>query len=97
MIKKKKILKKEWLKLKEKRNSEFLEELFEFYNIKTTNKKGIWIKENDKLVKYNFKLEKLEDEEDYNLGVTRMLDPNNKPCGTMKELALEFGVDYDEL
>ena len=42
-------------------------------------------------------LEKLEDMEDYNLGVTRMLDPNNKPCGTMKELASEFGIDYDEL
>jgi hypothetical protein len=42
-------------------------------------------------------LEKLEDAEDYNLGVTRILDPNNKPCGTMKELASEFGIDYDEL
>lgn len=42
-------------------------------------------------------LEKLEDTEDYILGVTRMLDPNNKPCGTMKELASEFGIDYDEL
>jgi len=42
-------------------------------------------------------LEKLEDTEDYNLGVTRILDPNNKPCGTMKELASEFGIDYDEL
>lgn len=52
MRKKKKILKKDFLKLKEKRNSKFLDDLFEFYNIKTTNKKGIWVKENDKLVKY---------------------------------------------
>lgn len=52
MRKKKKILKKDFLKLKEKRNSKFLDNLFEFYNIETTNKKGIWIKENDKLVKY---------------------------------------------
>ena len=53
---KKKILKKDFLKLKEKRNSKFLDNLFEFYNIKTTNKKGIWIKDNNKLVKY--KIEK---------------------------------------
>ena len=52
MRKKKKILKKDFLKLKEKRNGKFLDDLFEFYNIKTTNKKGIWIKENNKLVKY---------------------------------------------
>lgn len=45
-------MKKDFLKLKEKRNSKFLDNLFEFYNIETTNKKGIWIKENDKLVKY---------------------------------------------
>lgn len=56
MKKKKKILKKDFLKLKEKRNNKFLDNLFEFYNIKTTNKKGIWIKENNKLVKY--KIEK---------------------------------------
>ena len=52
MRKKKQILKKDFLQLKEKINSKFLDNLFEFYNIKTTNKKGIWIKENDKLVKY---------------------------------------------
>ena len=57
MRKKKKILKKDFLKLKEKRNSKFLDNLFEFYNIKTTNKKGIWIKDNNKLVKY--KIEKV--------------------------------------
>ena len=42
-------------------------------------------------------LERLEDMEDYNLAVARMLDPHNRPCGTMKELASEFGIDYDEL
>lgn len=42
-------------------------------------------------------LERLEDMEDYNLAVVRMLDPNNRSCGTMKELASEFGIDYDEL
>lgn len=52
MRKKKKILKKDFFKLREKRNSKFLDNLFEFYNIETTNKKGIWIKENNKLVKY---------------------------------------------
>lgn len=55
MRKKKKILKKDFLKLKEKRNSKFLDDLFEFYNIKTTNKKGIWIKDNNKLVKYKIR------------------------------------------
>lgn len=52
MRKKKKMLKKDFFKLKEKRNSKFLDNLFEFYNIETTNKKGIWVKENNKLVKY---------------------------------------------
>ena len=42
-------------------------------------------------------LERLEDMEDYNLAVARMLDPNNRPYGTMKELASEFGIDYDKL
>ena len=52
MTKKKKKLKKYFLKLKEKRNSKFLDDLFKFYNIETTKKKGIWIKKDDKLVKY---------------------------------------------
>ena len=42
-------------------------------------------------------IEDLEDEEDYKLALERINDPNNKPCGTLKELAAEFGIDYDEL
>ena len=42
-------------------------------------------------------IEDLEDEEDYKLAGERINDPNNKPCGTLNELAAEFGIDYDEL
>ena len=42
-------------------------------------------------------IENLEDEEDYKLALERINDPNNKPCGTLNELAAEFGIDYDEL
>ena len=42
-------------------------------------------------------IEDLEDEEDYKLAVERINDSNNKTCGTLKELATEFGIDYDEL
>ena len=42
-------------------------------------------------------IENLEDEEDYKLALERINDPNNKPCGTLNELATEFGIDYDEL
>ena len=42
-------------------------------------------------------IESLEDEEDYKLALERINDPNNKPCGTLNELAAEFGIDYDEL
>ena len=42
-------------------------------------------------------IEDLEDEEDYKLAVERINDPNNKTCGTLNELAAEFGIDYDEL
>lgn len=42
-------------------------------------------------------LEKIEDEEDYMLGEKRMLDPNNKPNGNIRELAEEYGIDYDKL
>ena len=42
-------------------------------------------------------IEDLEDEEDYKLAVARIHDPNNKTCGTLKALATEFGIDYDEL
>ena len=42
-------------------------------------------------------IEDLEDEEDYKLAVERINDPNNKTYGTLKELATEFGIDYDEL
>lgn len=42
-------------------------------------------------------LEKIEDEEDYLLGERLMLDPDNKPNGTIKELAEKYGIDYDEL
>lgn len=42
-------------------------------------------------------LEKIEDEEDYRLGVERMLDPNNKIAGDLRELAEECGIDYDAL
>ena len=42
-------------------------------------------------------IENLEDKEDYKLALERINDPNNKPCGTLNELAAEFGIDYDEL
>ena len=42
-------------------------------------------------------IEDLEDEEDYKLALERINDPNNKPCGTLNELAAEFEIDYDEL
>ena len=42
-------------------------------------------------------IENLEDEEDYKLAIARINDPNNKPYGTLNELAAEFGIDYDEL
>ena len=42
-------------------------------------------------------IENLEDEEDYKLAVERINDPNNKTCGTLREIATEFGIDYDEL
>ena len=42
-------------------------------------------------------IENLEDEEDYKLALERINDPNNKPDGTLNELAAEFGLDYDEL
>ena len=42
-------------------------------------------------------IEDLEDEEDYKLAEKIINDPNNKPCGTLNELAAEFGIDYDEL
>ena len=42
-------------------------------------------------------IENLEDEEDYKLALERINDPNNKPYGTLNELAAEFGIDYDEL
>ena len=42
-------------------------------------------------------IEDLENEEDYKLALERINDPNNKPCGTLNELAAEFGIDYDEL
>ena len=42
-------------------------------------------------------IENLEDEEDYKLALERINAPNNKPCGTLNELAAEFGIDYDEL
>ena len=42
-------------------------------------------------------IENLEDEEDYKLALERINDHNNKPCGTLDELAAEFGIDYDEL
>ena len=42
-------------------------------------------------------IEDLEDEEDYKLAVERINDAKNKTCGTLKELATEFGIDYDEL
>ena len=42
-------------------------------------------------------IEDLEDEEDYKLAEKIINDPNNKTCGTLKELATEFGIDYDEL
>lgn len=41
--------------------------------------------------------DKIEDEEDYMLGEKRMLDPNNKPNGNIRELAKKYGIDYDEL
>ena len=42
-------------------------------------------------------IENLEDEEDYKLAIARINDPNNKTCGTLREIATEFGIDYDEL
>ena len=42
-------------------------------------------------------IENLEDEEDYKLAIARINDPNNKTCGTFREIATEFGIDYDEL
>lgn len=42
-------------------------------------------------------LEKIEDEEDYTLGEKIILDPNTKITGTLKELAKEYGIDYDKL
>ena len=42
-------------------------------------------------------IESLEDEEDYKLAIARINDPNNKTCGTLREIATEFGIDYDEL
>lgn len=42
-------------------------------------------------------LEKIEDEEDYLLGEKRMLDPNNKITGGIKELAEKYGIDYEKL
>ena len=42
-------------------------------------------------------IENLEDKEDYKLALERINDPNNKPCGTLRDLTTEFGIDYDEL
>ena len=42
-------------------------------------------------------IESLEDEEDYKLAIARINDPNNKTCRTLREIATEFGIDYDEL
>lgn len=42
-------------------------------------------------------IEDLEDEEDYKLAIARINDPNNKTYGTLREIATEFGIDYDEL
>jgi len=42
-------------------------------------------------------IEDLEDEEDYKLAIARINDPNNKTCETLREIATEFGIDYDEL
>lgn len=45
----------------------------------------------------NSVLSKIEDEEDYLLGEQRMLDPNNKPSGSIKDLAEKYGIDYENL
>ncbi len=42
-------------------------------------------------------LSKIEDEEDYILGEQRMLDSDNKPNGSIRELAEKYGIDYDSL
>ena len=42
-------------------------------------------------------IEDLEDEEDYKLAIARINNPNNKTCGTLRKIATEFGIDYDEL
>ena len=42
-------------------------------------------------------IEDLEDEEDYKLAIARIKNPNNKTCGTLRKIATEFGIDYDEL
>ena len=42
-------------------------------------------------------LSKIEDEEDYILGEQRMLDSDNKPNGSIRELAVKYGIDYDSL
>lgn len=42
-------------------------------------------------------IEDLEDEEDYKLAIARINNPNSKTCGTLREIATEFGIDYDEL
>lgn len=45
----------------------------------------------------NSVLSKIEDEEDYLLGEQRMLDPNNKPSGSIEDLAEKYGIDYENL
>lgn len=42
-------------------------------------------------------LEKIEDTEDYMLGEKIMFDPKTKITGSIKELAEEYGVDYEKL
>ncbi len=42
-------------------------------------------------------LEKIEDREDYLLGEARMIDPENKVSGSLKDLAEKCGINYDEL
>lgn len=42
-------------------------------------------------------LERIEDAEDYKLAEERMLDPNNKPSGTLRELAEKCGINYVNL
>lgn len=42
-------------------------------------------------------LEKIEDVEDYMLGEKIMTDPKTKITGSIKELAEEYGIDYEKL